>query len=107
MRAPFCLSSQGGGHSTLFKEDARHLVDHERIAGLIKKKVGFLEHSLTGYFPLSAMAGVYFGFGMALIVSVAGGLFVGGRYWLVSPYRVVEADAATASAPVSSVVASL
>ena len=35
---------------------------------------------------------------------VGGGLFVGGLYWLVSPYRVEEADAVPVAVPVSPVV---
>ena len=36
---------------------------------------------------------------------VGGGLFVGGLYWMVSPYRVSEARVAPVSQPVASVVA--
>lgn len=51
-----------------------HSADHERIAGLAKKKFGFLDGSLSGYLLLSAMAGVYLGFGIALIFSLGGPL---------------------------------
>ena len=47
-----------------------HHADHERIAGVAKKKVGFLDTSLGGYLVLSAMAGIYLGFGIALIFSL-------------------------------------
>lgn len=47
-----------------------HHADHERIAGVAKKKSGFLETSLGGYLVLSAMAGIYLGFGIALIFSL-------------------------------------
>ena len=55
-----------------------HQADHERIAGLAKKKVGFLADSPSGYVLLSAMAGVYLGFGIALIFSLGGPLMAAG-----------------------------
>ncbi|MGA6828625.1 formate/nitrite transporter family protein [Nitrospira sp. NS4] len=55
-----------------------HLADHERIAGLAKKKFGFLDRSLSGYLLLSVMAGVYLGFGIALIFSLGGPLMAAG-----------------------------
>ena len=55
-----------------------HAADHERIAGLAKKKFGFMDASLGGYLLLSAMAGVYLGFGIALIFSLGGPLMVAG-----------------------------
>lgn len=55
-----------------------HAADHERIAGLAKKKFGFLDTSLGGYLLLSAMAGVYLGFGIALIFSLGGPLAAAG-----------------------------
>jgi nitrite transporter NirC len=55
-----------------------HAVDHERIAGLAKKKFGFMDTSLGGYLLLSAMAGVYVGFGIALIFSIGGPLAAAG-----------------------------
>ncbi|MCC6141309.1 MAG: formate/nitrite transporter family protein [Nitrospira sp.] len=55
-----------------------HHADHERIAGVAKKKVGFLDTSLGGYLVLSAMAGIYLGFGIALIFSVGGPLAAAG-----------------------------
>ncbi len=51
-----------------------HHADHERIAGVAKKKVGYLDTSLGGYLLLSAMAGIYLGFGIALIFSLGGPL---------------------------------
>lgn len=55
-----------------------HHADHERITGVAKKKVGFLDTSLGGYLVLSALAGVYVGFGIALIFSVGGPLATAG-----------------------------
>jgi len=55
-----------------------HHADHERIAGVAKKKVGFLDTSLGGYLVLSAMAGIYLGFGIALIVSLGAPLAAAG-----------------------------
>lgn len=55
-----------------------HHADHERIAGVAKKKVGFLDTSLGGYLVLSAMAGIYLGFGIALIFSLGGPLAAAG-----------------------------
>lgn len=55
-----------------------HAADHERIAGLAKKKFGFLDTSLGGYLLLSAMAGIYLGFGIALIFSLGGPLAAAG-----------------------------
>ena len=55
-----------------------HHADHERIAGVAKKKGAFLETSLGGYLILSAMAGIYLGFGIALIFSVGGPLAAAG-----------------------------
>ena len=55
-----------------------HHADHERIAGVAKKKVGFLDTSLGGYLVLSAMAGIYLGFGIALIFSLGAPLAVVG-----------------------------
>lgn len=55
-----------------------HHADHERIAGLAKRKVGFMAGSLSGYVLLSAMAGVYLGFGIALIFSLGGPLMAAG-----------------------------
>lgn len=55
-----------------------HLADHQRIADLAKKKAGFLEQAPGGYLLLSAMAGVYLGFGIALIFSLGGPLMAAG-----------------------------
>lgn len=55
-----------------------HHADHERIAGVAKKKIGFLDTSLGGYLVLSAMAGIYVGFGIALIFSLGGPLAAAG-----------------------------
>lgn len=55
-----------------------HEADHERIAGLAKKKCRFMDTSFGGYLLLSAMAGVYLGFGIALIFSLGGPLMAAG-----------------------------
>jgi len=55
-----------------------HSADHERMAGLAKKKFTFLDTSLGGYLVLSAMAGIYLGFGIALIFSLGGPLAAAG-----------------------------
>ena len=55
-----------------------HVVDHERIAVLAKKKYRFMDTSFGGYLLLSAMAGVYLGFGIALIFSLGGPLMAAG-----------------------------
>ena len=55
-----------------------HLADHERIAGLARKKSEGVERSLVGYLLLSIMAGVYLGFGIALIFSLGGPLAAAG-----------------------------
>ena len=55
-----------------------HLADHQRIADLAKLKVGFLNQAPGGYLLLSAMAGVYLGFGIALIFSLGGPLVAAG-----------------------------
>jgi nitrite transporter len=55
-----------------------HHADHERIAGVAKKKSGFLDTSLGGYLVLSAMAGIYLGFGIALIFSLGAPLAAAG-----------------------------
>ena len=47
-----------------------HTADHERIAGVAAKKWSFFERSPGGYLILSALAGIYLGFGIALIFSV-------------------------------------
>ncbi|MBA5872854.1 MAG: nitrite transporter NirC, partial [Nitrospira sp. CR2.1] len=55
-----------------------HIADHERIAGVAARKWSFLERSSGGYLILSALAGIYLGFGMALIFSVGGPLAAAG-----------------------------
>lgn len=55
-----------------------HTSDHERISQLAANKVAFLDRSLGGYLVLSILAGVYLGFGIALIFSVGGPLAAGG-----------------------------
>ncbi|MDR4481029.1 MAG: formate/nitrite transporter family protein [Nitrospira sp.] len=51
-----------------------HTADHERIAGVAVKKWSYFERSPGGYLILSILAGVYLGFGIALIFSVGGPL---------------------------------
>lgn len=55
-----------------------HTADHERIAGVAARKWSFFEQSSGGYLILSALAGIYLGFGMALIFSVGGPLAAAG-----------------------------
>ena len=55
-----------------------HTSDNERIALVAAKKHKFLEDSLPRYVILSALAGVYLGFGIALIFSVGGPLATAG-----------------------------
>ena len=55
-----------------------HTADHERIAVVAARKWSFLEHAPGGYFILSALAGIYLGFGIALIFSVGGPLAAAG-----------------------------
>jgi len=52
--------------------------DHERISGLAKKKLAFLDTSFSGYLVLAALAGAYVGFGIALIFSLGGPLAAAG-----------------------------
>jgi nitrite transporter NirC len=52
------------------KEGPMHTSDHERITQAAAKKRDFLQKSLPGYLILSAFAGIYLGFSIALIFSV-------------------------------------
>jgi nitrite transporter len=47
-----------------------YTVDVERMVEMAKKKVEYLRTNPMGYFILSAMAGIYLGFGICLIFSV-------------------------------------
>jgi nitrite transporter NirC len=47
-----------------------HTADHERITQAAIKKTNYLQRSLPGYLILSAFAGIYLGFSIALIFSV-------------------------------------
>lgn len=47
-----------------------HTTDHERITQAAIKKKDYLQRSLPGYLILSAFAGIYLGFSIALIFSV-------------------------------------
>ncbi len=51
-----------------------HTADHERIANAAAKKWAVLNTTLGGYVVLSAFAGAYVGFGIALIFSLGGPL---------------------------------
>ncbi len=51
-----------------------HTNDHERIATSARQKVSSVETSLFRYLVLSALAGAYVGFGIALIFSLGGPL---------------------------------
>lgn len=51
-----------------------HTADHERIAEVAAKKWSYFERSPGGYLILSTLAGIYLGFGIALIFSVGGPL---------------------------------
>lgn len=55
-----------------------HTADHERIAAVATKKWSFCEQSPGGYLILSALAGIYLGFGIALIFSIGGPLAAAG-----------------------------
>ncbi|HQV12133.1 MAG TPA: formate/nitrite transporter family protein [Nitrospira sp.] len=55
-----------------------HIADHERIAGVAAKKWAFLEQAPGGYLILSALSGIYLGFGIALIFSLGGPLAAAG-----------------------------
>jgi nitrite transporter len=55
-----------------------HTADHERITGQAIKKRDYLTRSLPGYLVLSAFAGIYLGFGIALIFSLGGPLAAAG-----------------------------
>ena len=55
-----------------------HTSDNERIALIAEKKYTFLENSLPRYLVLSVFAGVYLGFGIALIFSLGGPLATAG-----------------------------
>ena len=55
-----------------------YTADHERVALSAEKKYRFLELSLPRYLVLSALAGVYVGFGIALIFSIGGPLATAG-----------------------------
>ncbi len=55
-----------------------YTVDVERMVEMAKKKVGYLRSNPMGYFLLSAMAGIYLGFGICLIFSVGAPFWAGG-----------------------------
>jgi nitrite transporter NirC len=52
------------------EEKAMYTVDVERMVEMAKKKVRYLASNPMGYLLLSAMAGIYLGFGICLIFSV-------------------------------------
>ena len=55
-----------------------HMVDVERMVQLAEKKVGYLRSNPVGYLVLSALAGIYLGFGICLIFSVGAPFWAGG-----------------------------
>lgn len=55
-----------------------HTADHERITGQAIKKRDYLNRSLPGYLVLSAFAGIYLGFSIALIFSLGAPLAAAG-----------------------------
>ena len=52
--------------------------DLKRMSDVSRKKVDYLLHSPGGYFILSALAGIYLGFGVCLIFSVGAPFFAQG-----------------------------
>ena len=60
----------------------------ESLSDATVSKVGILNQSVTRYFILSMMAGVYVGLGIVLVFSIGaplgGGLFIGAAYWYVA-----------------------
>ena len=55
-----------------------HTVDVERMVQLAERKVGYLQSNPIGYLVLSALAGIYLGFGICLIFSVGAPSWSGG-----------------------------
>jgi nitrite transporter NirC len=55
-----------------------YTVDVERMVGMATKKVRYLALNPMGYLLLSAMAGIYLGFGICLIFSVGAPFWAGG-----------------------------
>ncbi|MEE9232553.1 MAG: nitrite transporter NirC, partial [Nitrospirales bacterium] len=47
-----------------------YIADVERMVNMAKKKVEYLRENPRGYVLLSALAGIYLGFGISLIFSV-------------------------------------
>ena len=47
-----------------------YTVDIERMVEMVKRKVAYCQGNLLGYLLLSAMAGIYLGFGICLIFSI-------------------------------------
>lgn len=54
-----------------------HTVDVERMVQLAEKKVGYFRRNPIGYLVLSALAGIYLGFGICLIFSVGAPFWAG------------------------------
>lgn len=59
-----------------------HTADHERIAAVAARKWSCFEQSPGGYLILSALAGIYLGFGIALIFTIGGPLAAAGSPWV-------------------------
>ena len=53
-----------------YKENEVYDIDVQRMVEVSAKKVAYLERALMGYMILSALAGVYLGFGITLIFSI-------------------------------------
>ena len=71
-----------------------YTTDHERIAAVAPKMHQFLETSIPRYLVLSAFAGVYVGFGIALIFSYSysGQCRNGARDSLCGSLRIIDEE---------------
>ena len=69
-----------------------YTTDHERIAAVAPKMHQFLETSIPRYLVLSAFAGVYVGFGIALIFSYSGECRIGARDSLCGSLSTIDEE---------------
>lgn len=69
-----------------------YTTDHERIAAVAPKMHQFLETSIPRYLVLSAFAGVYVGFGIALIFSYSGECRNGARDSLCGSLSTIDVE---------------
>jgi len=69
-----------------------YTTDHERIAAVAPKMHQFLETSIPRYLVLSAFAGVYVGFGIALIFSYSGECRNGARDSLCGSLSTIDEE---------------